>query len=104
EVVASNASTWRRQMYPATAADAAHRAAPAVSKRRNLALEVLSMPAMGGAMVLRPGTNLTTSSDLRPCRSKVFSVLCTQESGLSETEHSSRSTLLPRFLPNTNQA
>lgn len=54
-------------------------------------------------MVFSPGTNLAMSRDFRPYRSKVDSVLRTHESGLSDMEHSTRRTLLPRFLPNQYQ-
>jgi hypothetical protein len=52
-------------------------------------------PASGGAMVLKPGMNLATTSDFAPQRVKLSSVWLTQESGDSEILHSRRRMRLP---------
>src|SRR5207237_1758604 len=62
------------------------------------------IPAKGVAAVLKPGTNLASNSDSRPCLEKASLVWRTHESGSSEIRHSSFSTFMPLRRPNSYQA
>ena len=57
------------------------------------------MPAMGGAIVLRPGTNFANNSEFIPYFRKLVSVFRTQESGLRDILQSKVSTWRPRVRP-----
>src|SRR3982750_283574 len=61
-------------------------------------------PAIGGATVEKPGTNLDSTTEKKPHRSKMPSVWRTQVSGDSETRHRKRSTGYPKRRPAQNQA
>ena len=56
-------------------------------------------PAIGGAIVARPGTNFAMTSALTPQRSKRDCVSLTHESGVSEILHNSFMTPLPNRRP-----
>ena len=77
----------------------AQRPAPAESITANLQGSTLNMPAIGGAIVLNPGTNFANSSQLAPCLEYEDFVFRTQVSGSSEILQSKRRTDIPLVLP-----
>jgi hypothetical protein len=80
---------------PKPSATATHRTDPALLKATNLVQPMRMAPAMGGAMIASPGTNLAITSALTPQRSNRVWVSLTQESGSSEIRHSVFNTRIP---------
>ena len=94
----------RGNIQPAIRYAPDHKTAPALSMPRNLQGVTLNMPAIGGAMVLRPGTNLAKSSQFTPCFPYVDWVFCTQVSGSSEMRQKTLRMEKPRQRPSANQS
>ena len=66
--------------------------APALSL---LGSELQVLPASGGAIVFKPGTNFDTNKVRNPYRAKEFSVRRTQESGSNEIRQSNPNNRFP---------
>ena len=100
---AANSSCWLNTQPTATNAPA-HNTPPRPLATRNSRNGIRVMPASGGAIVLKPGMNLATTSERGPCLEKIVSVRLTHESGSSEMRQSHPSTRAPPSRPTTYQA
>ena len=93
--ISRTSSTLSWNQAPSRMPTPLHSAAPVTAYSRKGFGATPIAPDNGAAMVLKPGTNLDTSSDLTPNRLKRSSVWLTHESGDREILHSSRRMRLP---------
>ena len=97
-------SILAEQIQPSAMKAPAQKRPPSALKTTNRPSGIRTMPARGGAIVLKPGMNLATIKERGPCLEKIVPVRLTHESGSSEMRQSQPSTFAPPSRPMTYQA